>query len=243
MRILVVSESERKMSNTMNWGKMAENNMKRIDETINFEYCFLIEKDFQLCLGCSTCQKQLGKKCSLKNKVQEILESLNNTDGIFFASPGNTSRVSGLFKNWIDSLLNLDQIPKKSIENKRSSSLLKIQEIPKWRLLLLDYMKRNKPYLDPELTLPQLAEEIGMSRNQLSYLMNECLGMNFYEFINTYRIDQVKKWLGEASKDQLTILGLALEAGFNSKVTFNTAFKKYTGLTPSQYKKDVRKKL
>jgi len=224
----------------MDMVKIAENNMKEFDESINFEYCYLIEKDFRFCRGCSTCLLQVGKNCLLKDKAKDIQESINNADGIFITSPGYSSTTSGLFKNFIDRLVDLNQIPK---VNKKYSSLLKIQEIPKWKKLLMDYMKTNKPYLDSELTLPQLAHEIGMPRNKLSYLINEHLGMNFFEFINYYRIEQVKKWLGETSKDNLTILGLALDAGFNSKGTFNTSFKKYTGLTPSQYKKNVRKNL
>ncbi len=101
---------------------------------------------------------------------------------------------------------------------------------------LLDYMETGQPYRNPELTLPQLAQEIGIPRNQLSSLINEGFGMNFFDFINQYRVDLVKTWLKDPAMDHLTILGLAMEAGFNTKGTFNTAFKKFTGLTPSQYK-------
>jgi len=111
MKILVVSGSPRKKGNTMSMVKIVESNMKEIDESIDFEYCYLIEKDLRFCRGCSNCLRQGGEKCPLKDDKMEILQSMHNADGIIFASPGYASMVSGLFKNFIDRFMYLDHIP------------------------------------------------------------------------------------------------------------------------------------
>lgn len=107
---------------------------------------------------------------------------------------------------------------------------------------LLDYMVTHKPFHDPELTLTALASQLEISRNQLSELINTGTGGNFYDFINKYRVDEVKKLIENPKFKDYTILAIALEAGFNSKSTFNSIFKKFTGATPSEYKEGKRKK-
>ncbi|MDP4090474.1 MAG: helix-turn-helix domain-containing protein [Bacillota bacterium] len=102
---------------------------------------------------------------------------------------------------------------------------------------LLNYIDEEKPYLNPELTLPELSEAVGIPRNRLSQIINEKLGMNFYDFINGYRVKEVQKLITDPDYDHLTILSLAFDAGFNSKSTFNSIFKKHSGMTPSTYKK------
>lgn len=102
---------------------------------------------------------------------------------------------------------------------------------------LTEYMETEKPYLDSRLTLPQLASRLGLSTNYLSQIINEQLEINFFDFVNGYRIEEAKKRLvadNEANKNVLTI---ALDSGFNSKTAFYTAFKKNTGMTPKQFRK------
>ena len=103
----------------------------------------------------------------------------------------------------------------------------------KEKLLLL--MDAEKPYLDNELGLPQLAAEMGISSHDLSYLLNEGFGKNFFQFINTYRVAEAKQLMLSQQHKHLNLLGIAYSAGFNSKTTFNTSFKKETGLSPSQF--------
>jgi len=98
-------------------------------------------------------------------------------------------------------------------------------------------MDNKKPYLNENLTLPQLANLLDIPAYQLSQAINEGLQLNFFDFVNQYRIKLVQKLLKDPAFDQYTILGIALDAGFNSKSTFNKAFKKYTGTTPSAYRK------
>ncbi len=100
---------------------------------------------------------------------------------------------------------------------------------------LLAYLSEAKPYLDPDLSLRNLAKGIDIHPNQLSWLLNSSIGKNFNEFINHYRIETFKSIAKDPNNAHLTIEGLAYESGFNSKTVFNTYFKKETGLTPKQF--------
>ncbi|RYF72611.1 MAG: helix-turn-helix domain-containing protein [Cytophagaceae bacterium] len=106
---------------------------------------------------------------------------------------------------------------------------------------LLQFMVDEKPYLDPELTLSSLASRLSISRSLLSQLINEDVGDNFYNFVNKYRVEQVKAFMTDPAMKHFNLLGLALEAGFKSKSTFNLIFKRFTGLTPSEYLQTVLK--
>jgi len=101
------------------------------------------------------------------------------------------------------------------------------------------FMEDKKPYLSPDLSLSTLSQEIGLSRNQLSQLINEGIGENFYDFVNKYRVEEVKRLMMDPGKRNYNLLGIALEAGFKSKSTFNLIFKRFTGLTPTEYKKNI----
>ena len=96
-------------------------------------------------------------------------------------------------------------------------------------------MENKKPHRNPEITLKELADSLGMHPNHISQIINEKLNQNFYDFINNYRIKEAERLLTSGS--DLNILEIAFESGFKSKSTFNTAFKKHTGLTPTEYKK------
>ena len=104
---------------------------------------------------------------------------------------------------------------------------------------LLNYMQEKKPYLDAELTLSSLAKDLSISRSQLSALINEGMGDNFYDFINKYRVEEVKRLMVDPQVKNYNLLGIALEAGFKSKSTFNLIFKRFTGLTPTEYRKNL----
>jgi AraC-like DNA-binding protein len=102
---------------------------------------------------------------------------------------------------------------------------------------LTSYMKNEKPYLNPSLSIRNLSEEIKMNSRDLSVLINQNLHQHFFDFINEYRINEAKEILRNPSKKEFTILEILYEAGFNSKSSFNTAFKKHTGLTPTEFRK------
>jgi len=105
--------------------------------------------------------------------------------------------------------------------------------------VLLNFMKKEKPFIDPNLTLTQLSNTISISPHNLSEVLNTQLNQNFFDFINQYRIEEVKRELANPGKQHLKILAIAYDAGFNSKTSFNTIFKKHTNITPSDYRKQV----
>ena len=97
------------------------------------------------------------------------------------------------------------------------------------------YMENEKPYLDAEFSVYQLAQALNIPRRTLSHVLNSELNKNFFQYVNEYRIKEVKTYL-EDREDKSTILELALKSGFNSKSSFNSLFKKYSAITPSQYR-------
>ena len=104
---------------------------------------------------------------------------------------------------------------------------------------LLRLIEEEKLFKNPELSMTLLAAKMQLSNGYLSQIINQKEGKNFFEFINTYRVEEVKKNLGDPAFDHFSILGIALEAGFKSKSTFNAVFKKMTGQTPSAYKRGL----
>jgi AraC-like DNA-binding protein len=101
-------------------------------------------------------------------------------------------------------------------------------------------METVKPWLDPDLTLEQLAGQLALRPRVLSQVINEDLGQNFFEFINRYRIGEAKALLMDPADKKMTVLEVLYQVGFNSKSSFNTLFKKQTGVTPSEFKKKRR---
>lgn len=103
-------------------------------------------------------------------------------------------------------------------------------------------MQLEKSYLDTELTIDALAESISCTRHHLSQAINGKLNKSFYDYINHYRVEEAKHLLGNPDKDVHKIASIAYDAGFNSISTFNDVFKKVTGSTPSQYRKQREEK-
>ncbi len=99
-------------------------------------------------------------------------------------------------------------------------------------------VKTGKLYLEPQLTLNDLAREVGVNTGVLSFAINSGFGKNFNDFINELRIEEVRSRLADPSDAGL--LAIAFESGFNSKATFNRAFKKFTGLTPREYQDNLK---
>jgi len=106
------------------------------------------------------------------------------------------------------------------------------------KLILL--MEEEKIFKQIKLTLGELAEMISISSHNLSEVINTKTEMNFFDFINRYRIEEVKKEIIKPENDNLTLLAVAMDVGFNSKSSFNTLFKKYVGLTPSKYRDSLK---
>jgi len=101
---------------------------------------------------------------------------------------------------------------------------------------LLQYMENQKLYLDSSLCINDLAEKVSIPPHHLSQVINTCFDQNFFDFINSFRINESKRLLSEQDSVKKTVLEILYETGFNSKSVFNTAFKKHTGMTPTQFK-------
>jgi AraC-like DNA-binding protein len=117
---------------------------------------------------------------------------------------------------------------KSSLTSEIRSSVLKKLE---------DLMMIEKPFLDPQFSLPVLARRLGISTHHLSQILNEEIGQNFFDFLASYRIEEAKKILSDEEYSYIKIEEIAQMVGYNSKSAFNTAFKKIAGSTPSEFKK------
>lgn len=115
---------------------------------------------------------------------------------------------------------------------------LKDEEAEKYLDKLKTLMESEKLYLEAKLSLNQLATKLNISTNNLSQLINEKLDQNFYEFVNSYRIKEIKQKLVDPKSENYTLLALAYDCGFNSKSSFNNIFKKFTGKTPKEFQKE-----
>lgn len=122
---------------------------------------------------------------------------------------------------------------------KYKKSGLSPQKAQEYLHRLLNLMEKQQPYIESDLTLRKLADMLSISTHNLSEIINMRQGQNFYDFINQYRVEKVKKDLADPNKKHLTILAIAFDAGFSSKSSFNLIFKKYTQLKPSEYRKQI----
>lgn len=107
---------------------------------------------------------------------------------------------------------------------------------------VLKYMEKIKPHLSNHLKIDDLAHQVSLSPKLLSSLINNEFGMNFFEFINSYRLKEIQTYLAEPAMKDQSIIDLAFRAGYNSKTSFNRLFKLETGRTPSQYRKEALQK-
>lgn len=125
-------------------------------------------------------------------------------------------------------------IPKISVSKYAKSKLSEDEAHRIWSLLK-EHIKKVKPHLDSEVDPKKLSSQIDVSTHKLSQVINTKSGLSFNDFINKHRIEAVKNMMKSEKHQHLSLLGMALEAGFTSKATFNRAFKKLENCTPSQY--------
>ncbi|CAI8772499.1 helix-turn-helix domain-containing protein [Chryseobacterium sp. IT-36CA2] len=142
-----------------------------------------------------------------------------------------------LFRN-VDSKLKL-VAEMVSEEKSNEESVTNDSEYKEEILRLKSYMIEKKPFLNSSLTIQEVSSEIEIPVRELSLLINYQLGQHFYDFVNSYRIENAMNILKDETKSKVTILEILYEVGFNSKSSFNTAFKKHTGNTPTYYRKNM----
>ena len=122
------------------------------------------------------------------------------------------------------------------VEEKTESKNVQDDAISSQISRLKQYMAEREPFLDPLLTIQELANQIDIPVRDLSVLINHHMDQHFFDFVNEYRIQKAKVILKDQSRSQLTVLEILYEVGFNSKSSFNTSFKKHTNLTPTAYR-------
>ncbi len=123
------------------------------------------------------------------------------------------------------------------VERKYSNSGLHKEDLQQIVSRLERKLREEKAYLDPELSIDGLAASVSCTRHHLSQAMNECLGKSFYDCINHYRVEEARQLLSDQRRDIEKISSIGFDAGFNSVSTFNEVFKKLTGCSPTQFRK------
>ena len=124
-----------------------------------------------------------------------------------------------------------------TVDHKYKSSKLSQAKVDSIKRALTLLMTEEKLFTNQNLNVNEVAEELGISRQKLSEVLNIHMGLRFQDLLNQYRTEEFIKYLQQESYANYTMFGIAMEAGFSSKSSFNATFKKVTGLTPSQYKK------
>lgn len=149
-------------------------------------------------------------------------------------------RQETIFDSSFDWIPDVEQSPpinlKSELIPKYEKSGLKKNEIESINNKLDDFIDA-KGFLNPELSLTTLSEELGVAPHKISEVLSKYRKTSFYDLINFHRIEAVKSALKDPAFNHLSVLGIAYDCGYNSKSSFNTAFKKFTGLNPSEYRK------
>ncbi|WP_299246031.1 helix-turn-helix domain-containing protein [uncultured Aquimarina sp.] len=127
---------------------------------------------------------------------------------------------------------------KNEINNPRNKVIYDLKEMNSLKQELEKLIQKEKWYLIPELSLKSVSEELQISDKKLSYLLNQYMNVSFYDYINYLRVEEVKQKILDPSYAQYTLLGIALDCGFNSKTSFNRTFQRFEGITPSNFKKN-----
>lgn len=176
---------------------------------------------------------------------------LNMIGWVFIYFPyfinGDDSMLLGVFLNGLlilylgffvirQTTLFIPLAEEKSVE-KYNKSALTVSLLKEYKIRLIDYVIEEKPFLDNELNINKLSEMVGISSHNLSQVLSSEIGKSFYDFINTYRVEEFKRVVKQDSSRNFTLLAIAMDCGFNSKSSFNRIFKNITGITPTAYLK------
>ena len=116
------------------------------------------------------------------------------------------------------------------------SSALSAEDASKFKSMILEYIRKNESYKDHNITLGKFSKSLSLTPHVVSQVINEQITCNFNDFINSYRVEEAKKMLGDSRMNNITVASIAYDCGFNTLSAFNIAFKKFTGLTPSQFR-------
>jgi AraC-like DNA-binding protein len=166
-----------------------------------------------------------GYANSIETKVPFKLNLLTNKPTLLLnGSAANTEDNSFIEDAEVIEIVN------EQVEKKEDEGLL-----AEWKPKIISLLQNEKIYEDPELSLTQMAKQLKTNPSILSKTINQGFQLNFNDFINNYRIEAVKEKLQAGEQKTQTLLGIAYDCGFNSKATFNRAFKKVTGTSPKEW--------
>jgi AraC-like DNA-binding protein len=150
--------------------------------------------------------------------------------------------IKGYFTNTITlSSLNFESRSETISSKTNAPSVAVSNEVKIKKEQIQNYFESEKPFLNPDLNLSELAKNLQMHRAELSEIINTGFGQNFNDFVNSFRVDFFKQKLSEGAHKQLSLLGIAYDSGFNSKATFNRVFKKLTNTSPTEFLKSLPK--
>lgn len=158
------------------------------------------------------------------------------TNGLFLSLAGFIIST-GYFGLKQSVIINQDDDLGQTAKPRYAGSSLSAEQGRSYYEQLEEFMKKEKPFLDGSLTIQGLSELIQAPAHTLSQVINEQYGQNFFDFINSYRVEEVKRKINDPEFKNYSLLGIALDSGFNSKTAFNRVFKKQTSLTPGEFKK------
>ncbi len=119
---------------------------------------------------------------------------------------------------------------------KYSNTGLSLDKAEEYKEKLINFVESTEAWMDNELSISKISEQINIPKHIISQVLNECIKKNFYTFINEYRIEHAIKLIKSPDYRAISFVAIAYESGFNSKSSFNNYFKKYTGMTPTEYK-------
>jgi AraC-like DNA-binding protein len=135
----------------------------------------------------------------------------------------------------------VDENAQSAAGNETGSTFFTPEQLQEWKERVEQLIQQEGLYKNPELTLTGLAKKLHTNASFLSKVINNGFGVNFNDFINRYRVNEVKALLADDANANITIMSLAYDAGFNSKATFNRAFKKFTGKNPKDFSANFKK--
>ncbi|MCB0642727.1 MAG: helix-turn-helix transcriptional regulator, partial [Phaeodactylibacter sp.] len=147
--------------------------------------------------------------------------------------------LAGFFAMRQGTLFGPEVSPQRLVPEKYMQSRLTQTDVLEQKRRVQTYLEEEEPYLNPDFSIQQLSDALGLPVRDLSQVINEGFQKNFFTLINGYRIEVVKERIRSQEFEHLTLLAIGLSCGFNSKTTFNTVFKKMTDQTPSQFKKTL----
>ncbi len=183
-----------------------------------------------------------------------FFSELQGRDSFLFGAPSpfflvlNFSFGYRFSKDWILNRKRIEEMKKekdlqqeaeKEKANRKVAPVLPESEAIKLLKDLKVLMDKDKPYLNAELTLGELAKELGTTDKKLSYVLNQKLETNFYTYLNSFRIEAFKAQVGQQKNQTLSLVGIAKDCGFKSKSSFYRAFKSELGMSPTDYIKSM----